>query len=76
VLNLLESLVRGLGLTLAFISHDLSVVRRLCGRIVVLHQGVIVEQAASADLFAAPKAAYTRELLAAIPLPDVDQVWG
>ncbi len=76
VLNLLERLVRDLGLTLAFISHDLSVIRRLCSRIVVLHQGEIVEQAASADLFAAPKAAYTRELLAAIPLPDVDQVWG
>ncbi len=75
VLNLLEELVRELGLTLAFISHDLSVIRRLCSHVIVLHQGVIVEKAATADLFAAPKAAYTRELLAAIPLPDPDQVW-
>jgi ABC-type glutathione transport system ATPase component len=76
VLNLLEGLVRDLGLTLAFISHDLSVVRRLCSRIVVLDRGVIVEEAASAELFAVPQAAYTRELLEAIPLPDPDQVWG
>lgn len=76
VLNLLEGLVRDLGLTLAFISHDLSVVRRLCGRIIVLHQGEIVEDAPTERLFAAPEAAYTRDLLEAIPLPDPDQVWS
>ena len=76
VLTLLEGLVRDLGLTLAFISHDLSVVRRLCTRIVVMHQGLVVEQAATARLFEAPQAAYTRALLDAIPLPDPDQPWG
>lgn len=75
VLNLLETLVRDLGLTLAFISHDLSVIRRLCSQILVLHRGEIVEMAEPARLFAAPQAAYTRELLDAIPLPDLDQVW-
>jgi peptide/nickel transport system ATP-binding protein len=75
VLNLLETLVSDLGLTLAFISHDLSVIRRLCGRVIVLHQGVIVENRETAELFAAPEATYTRELWAAIPLPDPDQVW-
>jgi ABC-type oligopeptide transport system ATPase subunit len=75
VLNLLEGLVKDLGLTLAFISHDLSVIRRLCTRIVVMHQGRIVESAETARLFAAPQAAYTRELLEAIPLPDPDQPW-
>lgn len=75
VLNLLEGLVRELGLTLAFISHDLSVIRRLCSRVMVLQQGVIVENAPTAQVFAAPQAPYTRELLDAIPLPDVDQVW-
>ena len=75
VLNLLETLVKDLGLTLAFISHDLSVIRRLCARVIVLHQGRIVEDRPTAELFAAPEAAYTRELLAAIPLPDPDQVW-
>ncbi|MCX7890496.1 MAG: ATP-binding cassette domain-containing protein [Rhodobacteraceae bacterium] len=76
VLNLLERLVRDLGLTLAFISHDLSVIRRLCTRVIVMHRGEIVEEAATADLFAAPRAAWTRELLDAIPLPDPDQPWG
>ena len=75
VLNLLEGLVQELGLTLAFISHDLSVIRRLCSRVLVLYQGEIVEDAATAEVFDAPKAAYTRELLDAIPLPDPDQVW-
>ncbi|WP_309668230.1 ABC transporter ATP-binding protein [Tabrizicola sp.] len=75
VLNLLERLVADLGLTLAFISHDLSVIRRLCQRTIVLHQGRIVEDRATAELFANPQAAYTRELLEAIPLPDPAQVW-
>lgn len=73
VLALLERLVAEMGLTLAFISHDLSVVRRLCRRIMVLHRGEIVELAPADRLFTDPQAAYTRELLAAIPLPDPDQ---
>lgn len=75
VLALLSDLVRDLGLTLAFISHDLSVIRRLCTRIMVLHQGLIVEHSDTDMLFEAPIADYTRELLDAIPLPDPDQVW-
>lgn len=75
VLNLLEGLVRELGLTLAFISHDLSVIRRLCSRVLVLHGGEIVENAPTAEVFNSPQADYTRELLAAIPLPDPDQPW-
>ena len=75
VLNLLERLVRDLGLTLAFISHDLSVVRRLCQRVMVMQGGRIIETRPTAELFATPEAAYTRELLAAIPLPDPAQPW-
>jgi len=75
VLALLERLVAELGLTLAFISHDMSVVRRLCSQILVLHHGEIVEHAPSAELFDNPRAPYTRELLDAIPLPDPDQEW-
>lgn len=75
VLNLLGELVRDLGLTLAFISHDLSVIRRLCNRVIVLHHGVIVEEAETATLFEAPKARYTQDLLQAIPLPDPFQKW-
>lgn len=76
VLNLLERLVADLGLTLAFISHDLSVIRRLCQRTIVLHHGQFVEDRPTADLFANPQAAYTRDLLDAIPLPDPAQVWA
>ena len=75
VLNLLEQLVRDLGLTLAFISHDLSVVRRLCQRTIVLYQGEIIEAQQTAKLFANPSPAYTRELIEAIPLPNLDQDW-
>lgn len=75
VLNLLEDLVRELGLTLAFISHDLSVIRRLCSRVLVLRDGEIVEDAETERLFAEPQHPYTRELLAAIPLPDPYQPW-
>ncbi len=75
VLNLLERLVRELGLTLAFISHDLSVIRRLCARTIVLKRGEVVEDRDTAALFATPHARYTRELLDAIPLPDPDQPW-
>ena len=76
VLNLLGELVRELGLTLAFISHDLSVIRRLCSRVLVLYQGEIVEEAETAALFDNAQAAYTQELLNAIPLPDPYQRWG
>ncbi len=76
VLNLLEQLVKDLGLTLAFISHDLSVIRRLCTRIIVMHHGEIVENAETAALFDQPQSAYSKELLDAIPLPDPEQVWS
>lgn len=75
VLNLLERLVRELGLTLAFISHDLSVIRRLCQETLVLYRGAVVEHRPTAELFADPQAPYTRELLDAIPLPDPGQPW-
>ncbi len=63
------------GPTRAFISHDLSVVRRLCDTPLVLQAGRVVECAPAADLFAAPRSAYTRDLLDAIPLPEPDQAW-
>ena len=76
VLNLLENLVKELGLTLAFISHNLSVIRRIFTRVLVLYQGVIVEEGPTEALFASPRAAYTRQLLNAIPLPNPHQRWA
>jgi ABC-type microcin C transport system duplicated ATPase subunit YejF len=75
VLNLLRALTRDLGLSMAFISHDLSVVRAICDRIYVLQAGRIVEEGLCEDVFAAPKSAHTRALLDAIPLPRIDPGW-
>jgi peptide/nickel transport system ATP-binding protein len=75
ILTLLRDLKRDLGLALLFVSHDLSVVRVLCDRVLVLAEGRVVETAPAADLFAAPRAPYTRALLDAVPLPIVDPGW-
>jgi ABC-type oligopeptide transport system ATPase subunit len=75
ILDLLRGLRRDMGLALAFITHDLSVVRLLCERVVVMHQGRIVEAGNTAAIFAAPRHPYTRKLLSAIPLPEIDDNW-
>ncbi len=75
ILVLLRRLREQFNLTLVFISHDLSVVRVLCDRVAVMRGGEIVEQGATAVVFAAPKHPYTRELLDSVPLPDVDPGW-
>lgn len=67
VLNLIMDLVGSLGLTLVFVSHDLSVVRHVCSDAVVLQRGRIVEAAPTASLFADPRHPHTQRLLAAIP---------
>jgi peptide/nickel transport system ATP-binding protein len=67
VLNLLADLVAARGLTLIFVSHDLSVVRHLCDSVVVLRAGRIEEQGPAERVFAQPEADYTRALIAAIP---------
>jgi peptide/nickel transport system ATP-binding protein len=69
VLNLLQDLKLSLGMSYLFVSHDLNVVRLLCDRVIVMRAGEIVEQGSSEEVLGAPKAAYTRELLAAIPHP-------
>lgn len=70
VLNLMSKLQRERGLTYMFISHDLSVMRFICDRIAVIHRGVLVELAATEQLFRLPLHPYTQALLSAVPLPN------
>src|SRR5277367_4957366 len=75
ILLLLKELRARLGLTMVFISHDLSLVRVLCDDVAILYHGEVVEYGPVARVFATPQHAYTRQLLAAIPLPDVEPGW-
>ncbi|MBP2667239.1 MAG: transporter ATP-binding protein [Firmicutes bacterium] len=72
VLNLMLDLQKTFNLTYLFISHDLSVVRYICDRIMVMYLGKVVEIAEKKDLYADAKHPYTQALLSAIPIPDVD----
>ncbi|MDO4488692.1 MAG: ATP-binding cassette domain-containing protein [Eubacteriales bacterium] len=72
ILNLMQDLQEQLGLTYMFITHDLSVVKHLSERIVVMYLGQIVEEASPEELFENPTHPYTKALLSAIPVPDPD----
>ena len=67
VLNLMQDLQDQFGVTYLFISHDLAVVDLVCDEVIVLNQGVIVEQGSPDRLFTDPQHPYTRRLLAAVP---------
>jgi len=67
IVNLLSDLRQEVGLSILFISHDLSIVRTLCDRVSVIYRGEIVEDQSCAELFARPRSDYTSSLLAAIP---------
>lgn len=71
ILDLIAALCGQYNLTYLFISHDLSVVRTITDRVLVMKSGEIVEQGATEDVFTAPQHAYTKTLLAAAPtLPE------
>jgi len=71
VLNLLQDLKNSLGMSYLFVSHDLNVVRLLCERVIVMRAGRIVEEGTAERVLEKPEAAYTRELIEAIPHPPV-----
>jgi len=73
IINLLLDLQNRFGLSYLFVSHDLSVVKHLAHRVVVMHKGKIVEQGDGDQVFADPKQEYTRRLLAAVPHPDANR---
>jgi oligopeptide/dipeptide ABC transporter ATP-binding protein len=70
VINLLAELTKRLGLTMIFISHDLSIVRHVCEKVAVMYLGKIVELAQGDLLFDSPAHPYTQALLSAIPIPE------
>ncbi|GAB4060631.1 ABC transporter ATP-binding protein [Uliginosibacterium sediminicola] len=67
ILQLLDDIQRELRIGILFITHDLRVASRICDRIVVLHQGKVVEEGPARNLFTAPQSDYTRLLMAAAP---------
>lgn len=71
VLNLLADLQDELGLTYVFVSHDLSVVRRIADEVMVMSEGAAVEQGSRDAVFSDPRHPYTRTLFAATPVSDV-----
>lgn len=67
IMNLLMELQQTMGLSYLFISHDLSIVRHICDRVIVLYLGKIMESGPAEELFSNPKHPYTQALLSAIP---------
>ena len=72
IINLLKELQQKMGLTYIFITHDLSVVNHFSDEIAVMYLGQMVEKAPAEELFANPIHPYTKALLSAIPVPDLD----
>ena len=71
ILNLLQDLQQSLGLTMLFISHDLSVVEYLCDEVIVMYLGRVVESGPRQAIFGNPTHPYTRALIATSPVPSM-----
>jgi oligopeptide transport system ATP-binding protein len=70
IINLLDDLQDEFGLTYLFVAHDIGVVRHISDRIAVMHDGKIVEEGSADQVCERPVDAYTKKLLAAVPIPD------
>jgi oligopeptide transport system ATP-binding protein len=70
IVNLLDDLQAEFGLTYLFVAHDIGVVRHVSDRIAVMHEGKIVEEGTAEEVCERPVDAYTKKLLAAVPIPD------
>jgi len=71
VLQLLERIKADMGLTILFITHDLRVAAQISDRLIVMHNGRVVEEGSVREVFLTPQQDYTKQLLAAMPGPDV-----
>lgn len=72
VLNLINDLKAEMGFTAIFISHDLSVVKYLCDRVMIMDKGKIIESGTAEEVYANPKEAYTQLLLSSIPKLEIN----
>ncbi|MFM2477451.1 murein tripeptide/oligopeptide ABC transporter ATP binding protein OppF [Celerinatantimonas sp. MCCC 1A17872] len=72
VVNLLKEVQHEMGLSLIFIAHDLSVVKHISDRVLVMYLGNAMETGTSAELFTNPTHPYTKALMTAVPIPDPD----
>ncbi|MBI1234295.1 MAG: dipeptide ABC transporter ATP-binding protein [Alphaproteobacteria bacterium] len=70
IIDLLKQLQRDMGLSMRFISHDLSVVREISHRVMVLYLGRVVEMADRKDIYDDARHPYTKALISAVPIPD------
>lgn len=70
VLSLLERMTEEFGLSVVYISHDLSLLRHMCDRLAIMYMGKIVEQGPIEEIITEPKHPYTRALIDAVPVPD------
>ncbi|HEX7588143.1 MAG TPA: ABC transporter ATP-binding protein, partial [Anaerolineae bacterium] len=70
ILNLMLDLQKRMNLTYLFVAHNLSVVKHICDRVVVMYVGQIVELATTEELYRAPLHPYTAALMAAVPVAD------
>ncbi len=73
IINLLGELQKKFGLSLLFISHDLSIIRHISHRVMVLYLGNVMEIAEKDELYNSPRHPYTQALISAVPVPDPDK---
>ncbi len=76
ILDELRTLNRELGISVIYITHDLTTAFQICDNIVVLYRGTVAEAGAVELVIRTPKHPYSRLLVASIPLPDLDRAWG
>tara|TARA_S200000501_G_scaffold98676_1_gene92048 strand:- start:62245 stop:63147 length:903 start_codon:yes stop_codon:yes gene_type:complete len=72
IINLMMDLQEEFNLSIIFIAHDLSVVKHICSRIAVIHQGSLIEIGSTDNIFKNPEQNYTKQLLRSIPIPNPD----
>ena len=70
ILDLIRDLQQSMGMSVLLITHDLGVIAEMCDEVIVMYAGRIVERASATEIFATPRHAYTRGLLASIPRLD------